>query len=155
MSAASPANRRCGRCGELKPLEDFAWRRKDRGQRDNMCRPCRAEYHRAHYLANKQRYIEQAATQQRKLRLKRTLYLIEYLKAHPCVDCGELDPLVLEFDHLGDKSFDIGRCLPYRRWQDILDEIAKCDVVRANCHRRRTTKRRGSLRAMLTQGHVA
>jgi hypothetical protein len=62
------------------------------------------------------------------------------------------DPVVLEFDHLRDKLFDIGQSLPYRNWQTILDEIAKCDVLCANCHRRRTAKRRGSLRALLTEG---
>ena len=51
--------------------------------------------------------------------------------------------MVLEFDHLGDKLFDIGQALPYRRWQTILDEIAKCEVVCANCHRRRTARARG------------
>jgi hypothetical protein len=75
--------------------------------------------------------------------------LIDYFRSHPCVDCGELDPVVLEFDHLGEKSFNIGQALPYRRWQSILDEIEKCVVVCANCHRRRTAKRRGSLRAAL------
>jgi hypothetical protein len=60
--------------------------------------------------------------------------------------------VVLEFDHLRDKLFDIGQSLPYRNWQTILDEIAMCDVLCANCHRRRTAKRRGSRRALLTEG---
>jgi hypothetical protein len=47
----------------------------------------------------------------------------------------------LEFDHLRDKCFDIGQSLPYRSWQSILDEIEKCEVVCANCHRRRTARR--------------
>ena len=51
--------RACGRCGVKKPLEDFAWRRKARGQRDNMCRPCRSDYGREHYEANRQRYVDQ------------------------------------------------------------------------------------------------
>ena len=83
--------------------------------------------------------------------LERTRYLIEYFAAHPCIDCGETDPIVLEFDHLRDKRFDIGAALAYRNWQSILDEIEKCEVVCANCHRRRTARRRGTLRAILTQ----
>jgi len=78
--------------------------------------------------------------------------LINFFVAHPCVDCGEPDPVVLEFDHLERKAFDIGQALPYRNWQSILDEISTCEVVCANCHRRRTARRKGSLRALLTQG---
>ena len=134
----------------MKPLKDFAWRRKDKGQRHNYCRPCHAEYHREHYLANRERYIAQAAAQKQTLRLERTRYLIEYFKTHPCLDCGETDPVVLEFDHLRDKSFDITQKLISYRWQRILDEIEKCEVVCANCHRRRTARRRGALRVVLT-----
>ncbi len=59
--------------------------------------------------------------------------------------------MVLEFDHLKDKAFNIGASLSGRSWASILDEIAKCEVVCANCHRRRTARRRGSLRALMTQ----
>ena len=134
----------------MKPVEDFAWRRKEKGQRHNYCRPCHAEYHREHYLANRQRYIDQAAVQKQVLRLERTRYLIEYFKTHPCLDCGETDPVVLEFDHVRDKSFEITAKLITYRWQRILDEMAKCEVVCANCHRRRTARRRGALRVVLT-----
>ena len=127
--------RRCGRCGELKPLEDFAWRRKAKGQRHNYCRPCHSAYHHEHYLANKQRYIDQARERKDALRIERTRFLIEYFSTHPCTDCGEADPVVLEFDHLGDKLFNIGEALTYRNWESILAEIEKCEVVCANCHR--------------------
>jgi hypothetical protein len=144
--------RRCGRCQQLKPLSEFNWRRRRRQQLDNLCRPCRSEYHAEHYQANRERYIDQARERKKALALERTTYLLDYFVSHPCVDCGESDPVVLEFDHLADKLFDIGQSLPYRNWQSILAEIAKCDVVCANCHRRRTGKRRGSLRALLTEG---
>ena len=49
--------------------------------------------------------------------------------------------MVLEFDHRGDKSFNIAKGLRDRGWDDLLEEIAKCDVVCANCHRRRTAVR--------------
>jgi hypothetical protein len=143
--------RRCGRCGNRKPIDEFAWRRKKRRQRDNLCRPCRSAYGREHYLANRARYIRNAAANRKKVRLERTLYLIEYFKEHPCIDCGERDPIVLEFDHVGEKSFDVGQGLPERNWQSILDEIAKCEVVCANCHRRRTARRRGATRVLLTE----
>ena len=131
---------------------EFAWRRKRRLQLHNMCRPCSSAYHREHYVANRQRYIEQARIQKQKLMLERTTYLIKFFETHACVDCGERDPVVLEFDHLRDKSFAIGPELSRRSWQSILDEMEKCEVVCANCHRRRTAQRRGSLRAILTQG---
>ncbi len=59
--------------------------------------------------------------------------------------------MVLEFDHLRDKAFAIGASLPYRNWEAILAEIAKCDVVCANCHRRRTARRAGHLRMRLLE----
>ncbi len=100
---------------------------------------------------NRQRYIEQARVRKQRLALERTTYLIQFFRDHPCVECGEQDPVVLEFDHLRDKAFAIGPKLSSRNWQSILNEIEKCDVVCANCHRRRTARRRGSLRALLTQ----
>jgi hypothetical protein len=142
--------KRCGRCGERKPDDDFAWRRRKKGQRHNYCRPCHAAYHREHYLKNRQRYIDQAAVQKRALRLERTKFLIDYFRAHPCVDCGERDPVVLEFDHLRDKEFDISQKLITFSWRRILKEIDKCEVVCANCHRRRTATRRGALRVVLS-----
>jgi hypothetical protein len=117
-----------------------------------MCRACRSAYKREHYLANQQRYVDQARARKQALRLKRTKYLLAYFAIHPCADCGENDPVVLEFDHLDgeSKSFDIGHSLPYRNWRSIVDEIEKCEVVCANCHRRRTANRNGTLRAILT-----
>jgi hypothetical protein len=99
---------RCARCGKQKPPDAFNWRRKARAQRDTYCRPCRAEYHHEHYSANKQRYIDQAAVSKRALALERTAYLLRFFEMHPCADCGESDPVVLEFDHRGNKLFNIG-----------------------------------------------
>ena len=143
--------RRCGRCAEEKPVDDFNWRRKERGQRDNMCRPCRAAYKQEHYAAHRKRYVAQARQRKRTVAEERMRFLLEYFATHPCADCGEADPMVLEFDHLGDKAFNISHALPFRAWKAILTEIAKCDVVCANCHRRRTARRGGHLRLRLAE----
>jgi hypothetical protein len=144
--------RRCGRCGVEKPLAEFAWHRRSKGTRQHHCRECQAAYRRAHYLANREKYIEKARRNKDRLALERTKRLIAFFKANPCRDCGETDPVVLEFDHLRDKKFCIGQALHTRTWAAIVAEIQKCEVVCANCHRRRTARRRGALRARLTDG---
>jgi hypothetical protein len=144
--------RRCGRCGEIKPLAEFAWRRKAKGQRHNYCRPCHAEYHREHYLANRRKYIDLAKKRAQLVAEERYAFLIEYFRTNPCADCGETDPVVLEFDHLGDKKFNVAKGIRDRSWESLLAEIAKCDVVCSNCHRRRTARRAGHVRAALAQG---
>lgn len=78
---------------------------KDKAQRDSRCRPCRSAYGKEHYAANRQRYIDQAATRKQAQSEERARYLIEFFRTHPCVECGEADPVVLEFDHLEAKEF--------------------------------------------------
>jgi len=73
---------------------------------------------------------------------KRKAY--EYLSNNPCVDCGESDPIVLEFDHIdpSTKSFKISRRISgsTTSWKRIYEEILKCEIRCANCHRRRTAQ---------------
>lgn len=94
-----------------------------------------------YYAANKEKCIAavRASKALSKARLK------EYLSAHPCVDCGENDPIVLEFDHVrGVKTSEVYNLAVKRgwAWKRVLTEIAKCEVRCANCHRRVTHQRR-------------
>jgi hypothetical protein len=66
-------------------------------------------------------------------------FIFDYLKSHPCIDCGEKDPIVLEFDHLLSKKINISET-PTAGWslQKVGEEIGKCEVRCSNCHARKT-----------------
>jgi len=66
--------------------------------------------------------------------------ILEYLRLHPCVDCGEADPIVLEFDHRENKKAAIGEMFCTYSWSAMKREIEKCDVRCVNCHRRKTAR---------------
>lgn len=79
-----------------------------------------------------------------KTRADRRAWLDAYKVAQGCVDCGyDAHPRALDFDHIGtDKVGDVGRLAHSRiAWDRLLAEIAKCEVVCANCHRIRTWRR--------------
>ncbi|MFY9714573.1 MAG: hypothetical protein WAK00_13965 [Microbacterium sp.] len=82
--------------------------------------------------------------------------MVDHLRTHPCVDCGETDPVVLDFDHLPGlpKKFEVARAVnaSTRAWSTIAAEIMKCEVVCANCHRRRTARRGGHRKYLLAIG---
>lgn len=67
------------------------------------------------------------------------------LKDAPCFDCwGTFDPVCMDFDHRPGtiKSFGIGSSGFKKTREEVLAEIAKCDIVCANCHRLRSYRER-------------
>lgn len=95
---------------------------------DAYCMQCKSKFN---VLGKNRRYKEN--------RWKLWAYLVD----HPCIDCGETNPVLLEFDHNSGKNKrgDVSRmiCDGYA-WTTILTEIQKCSVRCANCHRLRTTR---------------
>ena len=133
---------RCSVCGACKPVEQFAFANMKTASRQYTCRVCHAAYRRAHYLAHKPDYIRRAIVQVRGRREENRREISAYLRTHPCVDCGEGDVLVLEFDHRDPdlKWKAVGVLAVARRWPRVRAEIEKCDVRCVNCHRRRTAR---------------
>lgn len=73
--------------------------------------------------------------------------LFELLCRSECVECGEDDPLVLEFDHLADKRADISTLVRSTApWDQVLRELRKCQVLCSNCHKRKTHEEANSYR---------
>jgi hypothetical protein len=75
-----------------------------------------------------------------KQNLKRRL--AEIKEASGCVDCGINNHIILDFDHLRNKKYNISRMIHDGfSWKAIKKEIEKCEIVCANCHRIRTHNR--------------
>jgi hypothetical protein len=87
-------------------------------------------------------HLDKLNTLNRPLRSRNLRFLIDHLKRSQCVDCGERDILVLDFDHVGPKRASVvGLALDEHGLASIAREIASCQVRCANCHRRRTIQR--------------
>jgi hypothetical protein len=114
--------RKCSRCREWKPTTAFTLRGSSRSRPDTYCRPCRSAYGTEHPEANRATYIAKAHARKELELRKRFEYVVDYLHAHPCTDCGESDPLVLEFDQLGDKEFNVSYGIQNIGWKRVLEE---------------------------------
>lgn len=64
-------------------------------------------------------------------------FIAEYKKGKYCVHCGIDDPIVLDFHHVRDKTISISD-ISRMKWgvKRTLEELEKCIVLCANCHRR-------------------
>ncbi len=139
----------CTKCGVEQPFEQFSWKNKKKRKRNTQCKACHAAYRRQHYLDNIEKYKAKARywneQNQDQYRMNIRKYVLEYLLEHPCVDCGESDPIVLEFDHVrGEKVDAVGTLMRSTvSLKRIKAEIEKCEVRCANCHRRKTAKEGG------------
>ena len=83
---------------------------------------------------------------QRELYKRNRQELLAFKTQKGCLDCGERDWRVLQFDHVperGPKRYNLGASLRFEQMGPALrEELAKCDIVCANCHSRRTWDRR-------------
>lgn len=119
----------------------FSFRNKKNNIRKKRCKKCDKDYRKSYYHNNKNNAKSYALQSNRNIRNRNKQFIWNYLKEHPCVDCNEADPFVLEFDHQKDKSHIISRMANENySIKKIQDEIIKCVVRCANCHRRKTAK---------------
>lgn len=140
--------KQCTKCGELKELTEFAFRNKSLGTRQTMCKQCQKDYAKSDYQAKTQYYKDKAKTSAKVYTDRNKQYVLDYLKSHPCVDCGETDIEVLQFDHVEMVGRKANRVMNYIKHSldTLKKEIAKCEIRCGNCHIRRTRRQMGWLR---------
>lgn len=146
----------CSKCHKNKPQKAFATYKTRKGEtrRRGVCRKCRGDYATENFERlqawrreyNKKNREKKKARDQA-FRVEARAY-VEKCKARPCKDCkGRFPPVAMDFDHVrGAKVRNIARLLGSGYKLDLIkEEIKKCDVVCANCHRVRTAKRKQNL----------
>lgn len=141
--------KRCTICCMEKPISDFSagYCRKD-GTRTPRphCKTCVRANSKKHYYATS--HVEKRYDGSFNMSLYGRQRLIAFrawidsLKKKPCMDCGNtFPPVCMDFDHVrGEKVKHISSMWSWERGK-VLEELAKCDLVCACCHRIRTNDR--------------
>ena len=137
--------KKCDHCKELKEDDQFNWRYKSLGVRHNTCRECKHGFDKKYFEGPaKEKHLQNVKERKDAAREVARQYAWDYLSTHPCIGCGEDNPVVLEFHHRSDKDMAVGYMVSAGfSIARIQQEIDKCDVLCANCHRKLTAKERG------------
>lgn len=136
--------KRCSRCTNLLPRSAFNRSARNADGLQAYCRDCSAEVSHALYETRVGRRV--ARTSRPVYAVARGAWLRSLKTGRPCTDCGQVfDPQVMQWDHLPgfEKLGNISGSWTGRSEQEILAEIAKCELVCANCHAIRTFRRNG------------
>jgi hypothetical protein len=132
----------CCLCKTPKELNEFNKKRRNIDGHSNICRVCSNKHSKEYYRKNDKKMKKQIH-ESKTIRIRENrMKVFHYLSQHSCVDCDENDPIVLEFDHVrGKKIHEVSKLVGEGySWKRIENEIKKCDVRCANCHRRKTAK---------------
>lgn len=137
----------CTKCGALKDESEYFVKDSRTGRLHAQCKLCYKEhrqgYYAQHYAKYKTAYLLRAKVRRTQLRNEFRSNMLEYLADKACSICGEADIRVLELDHLrpAEKHFSISQAvrLGYT-WKEVLEEVKKCRVLCANCHKRHTAE---------------
>ena len=135
----------CTLCNREQEDNEFRFRNKAKGSRSPWCKSCFSQYEKKLWRESETRR-KSNINSNRIRRLRNQQYLWEYLANHGCETCGESDPVVLQFDHINknEKVIGISHAVSSSYSLDaIKKEMAKCRVLCANCHMRRTAEQMG------------
>jgi hypothetical protein len=138
-------HKRCPNCGATKPWSAYSSRQVGEFHPVSYCRKCQRRYCKLHYRKNSDKHNRGRYQRRQTERKDNREFVWRYLETHPCIDCGECDIVVLEFDHVSGKKVSEVSILVSRSGsrRQIEEEMAKCVVRCANCHRRKTASQLG------------
>jgi len=138
--------KKCYKCKQELSLSCFTKSKAKKDGLNGTCRECHKKYTRQHYNNNKSYYKNKAKKARKAYKQEIHTFLAEYFKTHPCVDCGETNFMVLEFDHKDPHTKYMSICSMITGQKPIglvKKEIQKCEVRCANCHKIKTAHQLG------------
>ena len=138
----------CRICGLPKALEEFGQRARTSDGRQSYCLECSRQMGRRYYGSGKKRTLERKKQNNSRYRERNKRIIEEAKKGRLCLYCVEDDPCCLDFHHLGNKKYSIADMPNLCVSEETLKaEIAKCELICSNCHRKlhkgRKLKKRG------------
>jgi len=135
--------KQCVTCGEWKEEEEFNFKITSIGLRSSSCRACKKKQQRTWYLDHQDQEKERVRRRRITARDEAREYIWNYKKSHPCEQCGESDPVVLDFHHVRGKGANVGRLIQDGAGLErIKVEISLCIILCSNCHRKLTASER-------------
>lgn len=146
--------KKCSTCKIEKLLKEFNKNKTKKDGLSTFCRECSCNHNKKYYRCNRA-HQKEAIKRLRQIRvLVAREALFKFLDGAKCVDCGEDDLLVLDLDHVRGKKVAgvttlVAQGVSLVR---IVEEINKCEVRCANCHRRKTAQEQNTYRWQLIQG---
>ena len=130
----------CSKCKESKELEDFNLHKTKKDGHQDYCRTCDNERKRYYYKNNVIKFLGY----NKKSISRNREFVLNYKKTHNCVDCGMSDYRCMDFHHL-DPNMKLANISDIKMFSNSMkklkEEIDKCVILCANCHRIRHHKK--------------
>ena len=133
--------KKCTKCKVMKERSSFYFADKTRGYHRSACKDCTPKTSEAWEKKTPEQREEhrKRIVRDQRIRADRNIqWLAGYLYEHPCIKCGEKNIVVLEFHHRDPKEKHDGVSViagTGKSLEMLQAEVAKCDVMCANCHR--------------------
>lgn len=123
----------CSKCKKEKPISEFG---KNKAKKDGLqteCKECKSAYNKLHYQKNKETYLAKARESSKECED----YIREIKSSLKCSICGEDRWWVLDFHHENpdEKESCIATLAHNGSRKKMEEELKKCIVLCANCHR--------------------
>ena len=134
--------KKCSTCQKLKSIDKFNKNSSKKDGLSTQCKECKKLYQDSWYKNNKKEHIERTKESRLQSRNRAREFVNNFLINKSCVDCGETNPIVLQFDHVKGKKVDAVSKLVTAGYgvEFIKEEINKCEIRCANCHMKKTYK---------------